>query len=82
MRGMRLPPRSGTLPTRGAIPRSDLFDSGVLEFMLSRARRHMRSARRRAAALGARRLATWAAAEERRLGSLLGCLALGTSYAV
>jgi hypothetical protein len=48
-----------------------VLESGILERMLLRARLHMRAARRRAAALGADRVAAWAAEEEARLGALV-----------
>jgi hypothetical protein len=62
---------SGKHATRGAGARAALLGSGVLERMLARARVHMRAARRRAVGLRARRLASWAAAQESRLESLV-----------
>ncbi len=70
MRGTLAPPHSGKHSRRGTA-RTALLESGVLERMLLRARLHMRAARRRAAALGADRLARWAAAEEARLEALV-----------
>jgi hypothetical protein len=71
MKGTRRPPSSGIRPTRGATTRNEVLESRVLEVMLARARLHMRAARRRAAALRAHRLATWAAAQEARLDFLV-----------
>jgi hypothetical protein len=70
MKGTRTPPRSGSRPMRGATQPREVLESGVLEIMLSRARMHMRAARRRAWALGARRLALWARSQEAPLESL------------
>ncbi len=70
MRGAPAPPHSGKQSRRGTA-RTAVLESGVLERMLLRARLHMRAARRRAAALGAERLARWATAEEARLEALV-----------
>ncbi len=70
MRGHRKHPASGIHSVRGNIEPREVLESGVLEVMLARARTHMRAARRRARAIGARRLASWAASEETRLESL------------
>src|SRR5262249_31477334 len=70
MRGA-LPARSsGRHAKAGRGVHDELLDSGVLERMLARAHLHMRAARRRAAVIGAARLASWAATQEARLGSL------------
>jgi hypothetical protein len=71
MRGTLAPPHSGRHSKRGITARMAVLESGVLERMLLRARTHMRAARRRASALGAERLACWAADQESRLESLL-----------
>jgi hypothetical protein len=70
MRGTLAPPHSGKHSRRGTA-RTAVLESGVLERMLLRARLHMRAARRRAAALGAERLAQWAAVEESRIEALV-----------
>jgi hypothetical protein len=67
---------------KGESIRSQVLTSGVLHAMLSRARTHMRAARRRATALGARRLAAWAGAQERRLDSLATAEGRSAGYAV
>jgi hypothetical protein len=82
MRGTMAPPYSGKHATRGPSVRSEVLASGVLERMLSRARTHMRWARRRAWALRARRLASWAAAQEALLESLVAAEADSAGYAV
>ena len=82
MRGTGPPPLSGKHATRGAGARAEVLSSGVLEQMLSRARSHMRAARRRAWALRARRLSSWAAAQEARLESLVAAEADSAGYAV
>jgi hypothetical protein len=82
MRGTLVPPYSGKHATRGASARGEILSSGVLERMLCRARTHLRGARRRAWALGARRLASWAAAQEARLESLIAAEADSAGYAV
>ncbi len=71
MRGTVARRHSGTHSKRGASANSELLRSGVLERMLARAHMHMRAARRRAAALGAPRLASWAAAREVHLHGLV-----------
>ncbi len=82
MKGTRGHPRSGTRPTGGTAAPSEVLDSGVLDVMLVRARMHMRAARRRASALGALRLASWAAVQEKRLDSLAATDARPEGYAV
>ncbi len=82
MRGAMAPPYSGKHATRGSNLRSEVLASGVLERMLSRARSHMRAARRRAWALRARRIASWAAAQEALLESLVAAEADSAGYAV
>jgi hypothetical protein len=82
MKGTRAPPRSGSRPTRGATGPAEVLDSGVLEMMIARARMHMRRARRRASAVGAPRLASWAAGQESRLASLVAGEGGREEYAV
>jgi hypothetical protein len=82
MRGTMPPPYSGKHATRGTGARSEVLGSGILEAMLSRARMHMRSARRLASALRAQRLASWAAAQEARLESLVAAEADSAGFAV
>jgi hypothetical protein len=62
--------------------RSQVLESGILGVMLSRACIHMHRARRRAAALGAHRLAVWAHGQERRLQSLAAAEVQSAGYAV
>jgi hypothetical protein len=62
--------------------RSQVLRSGILAVMLGRAWAHMRAARRRAIALGARRLASWAAEQENRLGALAAAESASAGYAV
>jgi hypothetical protein len=71
MRGTVAPPYSGKHAKRGVTVRAEVLGSGILERMLSRARVNMRAARRRASAIGARQLASWAAAEEARLDAFV-----------
>jgi hypothetical protein len=82
MKGMNVPPPSGERLTNGGRMRAQVLQSGVLLVMLARARKHMRAARRRASALGAHRLAAWAAAFEKRLESLVAAEARSPGYAV
>jgi hypothetical protein len=82
MRGTIAPPYSGKHATRGASARNEVLASGVLEQMLARARTHMRAAKRRAAALGAERLAAWAAAQEAHLETLVAAEAESAGFAV
>lgn len=67
---------------RRAPIRKQVHDSGILGVMLSRACIHMRRARRRAGALGTKRLAAWAASQERRLQSLAAAEIKSAGYAV
>jgi hypothetical protein len=82
MRGTMPPPYSGKHATRGANARNEVLGSGVLEAMLRRARRHMRSARRRAWALRAERLAGWARVQEALLDALVVAEADSAGFAV
>ncbi|HEX3771303.1 MAG TPA: hypothetical protein VHV30_10580 [Polyangiaceae bacterium] len=80
-------PTSGVMRIEGADDppqsiRERVLQSGVLVAMLTRAWVHMRRARRRAAALGARRLATWAASQEEKLRALAAAEAANAGYAV
>ena len=80
MRGRRRP-TAAPRPNAESI-RSQVLRSGVLGVMLSRAGFHMRRARRRAEALGAGRLATWAGAQETRLTGLAAAEVRSAGYAV
>jgi hypothetical protein len=82
MRGVAMPPHSGKHATRGSSARTEMLGSGVLERMLVRACTHMRSARRRAVALRARRLASWATHQEAHLQTLVAAEADSAGYAV
>jgi hypothetical protein len=62
--------------------RAQVLHSGILGVMLSRAYHHMLRARRRASALGAHRLASWAAGQEARLRSLASAEDASAGYAV
>jgi hypothetical protein len=62
--------------------RNQVLQSGILAVMLGRAWQHMRAARRRAMALGATRLASWAREQETRLGSLVASESRSAGYAV
>ncbi len=62
--------------------RNQVLRSGILAVMLKRAWAHMRAARRRALALGARRLASWAGEQEIRLAALVAAESRSAGYAV
>jgi hypothetical protein len=62
--------------------RNQVLQSGILAVMLKRSLAHMRAARRRARALGAHRLASWAGAQESRLASLAKAESKSAGYAV
>jgi hypothetical protein len=79
MRGSRHPV---IRPERLEPIRSQVLRSGVLRTMLIRACHHMRRARRRASALGAPTLATWASTQEKRLRSLATAEEASAGYAV
>jgi hypothetical protein len=68
--------------TRSAQVRLRVLQSGVLHAMLRRAVKHMRDARRRAATLGATRLAAWAAAREQRFDALAKAERSSAGYTV
>jgi hypothetical protein len=72
----------GDRTTEGAGIRIQVLQSAVLGTMLHCALAHMRAARRRAAALGAFRLAAWAGSRERRLEALLTAERRSAGYAV
>lgn len=59
-----------------------VLQSGVLLTMLGRAVHHMSAARRRAAALGARRLAAWAATRQERFETLRAAESESAGYTV
>jgi hypothetical protein len=67
---------SSLLPVRRMV-----LDSGVLAAMLDGERRCFRAARRRAAALGARRVAAWAASREAQAQELAQCEAESPGFA-
>ncbi len=81
---MRGNPVSGEIDRRGRRDsmRAQVLESGVLGIMLSRACIHMRRARRRATAVGAKRLAGWATVQELRLQSLAAAEIKSAGYAV
>jgi hypothetical protein len=81
MRGTYAPPPHSGKHSRRRGAQAEVPESGVLERMLLRARLHLRSARRRAAALGAKRLAAWAATQEARVAARLSGEANGDSVA-
>jgi hypothetical protein len=82
MRGLR---STASQPARQDHPdsiRVQVLHSGILGRMLSRASLHMRRAHRRARVLGAGRLASWAAAQEMKFGTLAAGEARSAGYAV
>lgn len=69
--------------SRSAVPahvRRFVLESGALAAMLGAARRCFREARLRAAALGARRIATWAESREAHIAELARCEAESPGY--
>jgi hypothetical protein len=62
--------------------RNQVLRSGILAVMLKRAWTHMRTARRRAMVLGARRLGSWAGEQETRLAALFAAESRSAGYAV
>jgi hypothetical protein len=58
------------------------LQSGILAVMLKRSLAHMRAARRRATALGAHLLASWAGRQESRLETLARAETKSAGYAV
>jgi hypothetical protein len=62
--------------------RTQVLQSGILAVMLRRALAHMRAARRRALALRAHRLASWAGQQETRLEGLAAAETRSAGYAV
>jgi len=82
MRAMDAAPLSSKRVVLGTPIRVQVLQSGVLKKMLVRARDHMKAARRRASALGAHRLASWAAEQEARLRNLEANEASHAGYAV
>jgi hypothetical protein len=85
-KGLRTPPSSGVWP-RDAAPDSArarivVLRTGILRTMLERATAHVRAARRRASALGAQRLAAWAAGRETRFLALVAAERRSAGYAV
>ena len=82
MKGTRQHGTSKDPPTEKQRVREQILQSGVLFTMLSRARLHMRAARRRALALGAERLASWAFSKESRFETLCAAEARNAGYTV
>jgi hypothetical protein len=82
MKGARQRVPSKERPTEGPRVRQQVLQSGVLLTMLSRARRHMTAARRRALALGADRLAAWAMSKQERFETLCAAEARNAGYTV
>jgi hypothetical protein len=74
-------PASGSRPPAPAPVRRFVLGSGVLARMLGDARRSFRQARLRAAALGAGRVASWAAGRESQTAELALCEARSPGYA-
>jgi hypothetical protein len=62
--------------------RASVLETRTLERMLRRSRQHYRGARRRADAIGAARLAAWAATREAKLSSLVEAERKSAGYAV
>jgi hypothetical protein len=69
-------------PTEGTGVKRHVLQSGVLSLLMRRAVRHVRAARRRAAALGAQSLAAGARAREVRLTALSSAEASSAGYTV
>jgi hypothetical protein len=82
MKGMRPPPAPRDLRPEGGRVRAQVLRTGVLRTMLERAMHHVCIARRRATALGAQRLAAWAASRERSLQALVSAEGRSAGYAV
>jgi hypothetical protein len=82
MKGLRRSAGTDDRPSEGERIRIQVLQSGVLGTMLDGALAHMRAARRRAVALGAFRLAAWAASRERRLEALVAAERRSAGYAV
>ncbi len=82
MRGVRAPSSPDAPLERVGSIRAQVLQSGILGVMLSRACLHMKRARRWASTLGARRLASWAGAEETRLRNLAASEVRSAGYAV
>jgi hypothetical protein len=85
-KGLRSTPSSGVWP-RDHNPdsmraRATVLKTGILRTMLERATAHVRAARRRATALGAQRLAAWAASRETRFLALVAAERRSAGYAV
>jgi hypothetical protein len=85
-RGLRSTPVSGVWPREqgpdSMRARATVLHTGILRSMLERAAAHMRSARRRATALGAQRLAAWAASRETRFLALVAAERRSAGYSV
>jgi|HubBroStandDraft_6_1064221.scaffolds.fasta_scaffold137197_1 hypothetical protein len=81
VRGSAAVPPAGGPKGRGASLRSVVLGSGSMQRLLDRARQHMRAARLRAMALGARSLAAWAGGREARLAKLAAAESASAGYA-
>jgi len=81
-RGARLSVPLRDRPTERDPIRKMIFESRILEEMLTRACRHFRSARMRARALGCRDLAEWARAKEHHARTVAAKEASSPGYAV
>jgi hypothetical protein len=82
MKGRRVGTETGERQTEGARLRAQVLRSGVLLGLLRRAAHHMGAARRRAAALGAERLAAWAGSRQERFETLRAAESANAGYAV
>jgi hypothetical protein len=82
MKGLRPPPSARRPLADGSQTRTQVLHSGVLRTMLGRATAHIRAARMRASALGATRLAAWAAVRESRFQALVAAERRSAGYAV
>ncbi len=82
MRGSQRPGLGWMRPQTPEPIRNQVLQSGILAVMLSRSCHHMRAAKRRARALGAHRLASWAEQQATRLDGLATAEAQSAGYAV
>jgi hypothetical protein len=82
MKALRPPPSMRRAIGDGSLTRTLVLRSGILRTMLERATVHIRAARMRASALGAMRLAAWAAARESRFQALVAAERRSAGYAV
>jgi hypothetical protein len=82
MKALRPPPSARRGIADHAQTRMQVLHSGILRTMLERATVHIRAARKRASALGAMRLAAWAAGRESRFQALVSAERRSAGYAV